>query len=164
MVDFVKKVNKNCAADLGGEQVLAATFGTPLGSLVNQVGFGAVGGLVGAAAGSAMQSRERKAAEKTDEADGVVKGEHTLANKIPPLACVIALTEQRLLVFKHGSVSGKPKELVASFDRSQVSGLEVEMGKLKGKLKIRFSDDSAVTLEVQKGSKPTSLASAYEAS
>jgi hypothetical protein len=162
MVDIVKRVNKNCAADLGGEQVLAATLGTPLGGFANQVAFGAVGGLIGSAAGSAMQSRERKAAEKTDEADGVVKGEHTLANKIPQLPCVLALTEQRLLIFKQGSVSGKPKELVASFDRSQISGLDVEVGKLKGKLKISFTDDSAATLEVLKGSKPTSLASAYE--
>jgi len=75
-----------------------------------------------------VRSRERKAAEKTDEADGVVQGDHTLANKIPQLACVVVLTEQRLLLFKHGTMSGKPKELVASFDRSQVSGMEVEVG------------------------------------
>lgn len=163
MANFAKKVEKNCAADLNGEQIIAATIAQPLGSFTKQVAFGAVGGLVGVAAGAALEKKKQKKAENADEAEGVDTGDDTLASELPKVAMLIAVTEKRLLFFEQSKMSGKPKGLVAAFDHSQVAGMEVEMGKLKGMLKVHFGDESAVTFEVLKASKPDKFIAAYEA-
>jgi len=154
MVDFAKKV-RNKAADmlLPGEQVLAACPVQPVGKFAKQVAFGAVGGLAGAAIGA----RVGKGDTATIEAG-------TAADLFPAGNVILAVTDQRVIAFEQGSVSGNPKKVGAEWQRSQVVSMSLEKKKLTFVAELIFADGSIATGEVIKGAKPEKFAAVLEPS
>ena len=155
MIDFVKKIHKHCADDLEpGEEVLAATFGQPPGAIRRQVAFGAIGGAVGAVAGEALANKRIKDSDQSVGNEGIVLD-------IPKGKAVLGLSAQRLLVFGHSAMSGRPKGLNASVPLDQVQSIEVDQGKLAGKMLITFADGTSVDFDIVKTSGPGPFADKF---
>ena len=139
MPDWTKKIRKSVGNDLGGEELLYATIIQPMGSMNRQVG-GQLGGL----AGAAIASKGKK--KKEGAIDGLGEG---LAAQIPAgKNLVIGITPTRMLVWNHGAMSGKPKDLALTIPVSDVTSLNIDKGKLSSQAVMRFSDNSAWGFEV----------------
>lgn len=151
MPDFVKKIKKTFPHELrSGEELIAATIGQPAGTFSRQ----ALGGIVGVLA--ARKMAERRTAD-LDGADAV-----GMAATIPPgLQLVIGLTDQRVLFFEQGIMSGNPKQLVASFPITDVHEMTLEKHKMTYSLVVRFVDNSARLVECVKMAKPQPLVDAF---
>ena len=154
MIDFTKKIHKHCAEDLEpGETVAASTFGQPPGAIRRQVAFGAIGGAVGAVAGEALANKRIEKSEQ-NAGEGIVL-------EIPAGKAVLALSDRRLMVFGHSALSGRPKGLNASIPLEQVASIEVDQGKLAGKMLITFVDDSSVDFDIVKTADPAGFAATF---
>lgn len=152
MPDFVKKVTKSCPHELrAGEELLAATIGQPAGTFSRQ----ALGGIVGLIAGKRTSDR------RTGDLDGA--SEYGRAAVVPGhLQLVVGLTDQRLLFFEQGVMSGNPKHLVAAFPLDEVHELTLEKHKMTFSLVVRFVDNSARLFECVKMAKPQLLVDEFE--
>lgn len=154
MIDFTKKIHKHCADDLEpGEEILASTFGQPPGAIRRQVAFGAIGGAVGAVVGEAVANKRIEDSEQNND--------QGITLEIPAGKAVLGLSPQRLLVFGHSALSGRPKGLNASIPLDQISSIEVDEGKLAGKMLITFVDDSSVDFDIVKTSGPGPFAAKF---
>lgn len=150
MVNMVKKVQKK-GADLllDGEEVRAASLVTVVGGLKKQAAFGAAGGLVGTAIGVAMG----------DTADEVAEG--TLASTFPlTKPSILAITNQRWVLFEQGAVSGGPKSVLGQWGLDQITGIAIEAGRIMCKIDITFVDGSVAQAEAVKAAKPQKLSEA----
>ncbi len=143
MLNPLKKVRKAIAADLHpGEEIVAATLVQPAGEIGRQIGRN-----VGGIAGGLMQGKGGKT--RMEALNGA--NETGIAATLPanqPLWLV--LTTQRVLVWNHNQLKGKPKELVAELRRDQIAGVEVEKLKTAYAMVVRFSDNSALDFDVPK--------------
>ncbi|MGI9610265.1 MAG: PH domain-containing protein [Acidimicrobiia bacterium] len=152
---MAKKIRKSCASDLlPGEDIVAGTFGQPLGAFKKQVAFGAVGGLIGSMAGEKLS--------KGDRAKNPVAIENSVASTIPEGKAVIGVTNQRLLFFGHSTMSGKPTDLKAAIPFNDVHRFDANHGKLKSEMTVTFADGSARAFEVVKAGKPGQFSEAME--
>jgi len=149
VVDWAKKIQKHSGSELHpGEQIEAGTFVQSSGSLGKQVGFG-VGGVVGAVAAHNMG----KGPEASEGGDGAT---------FPQTRMVLGLSTGRLMAFAHGSMSGKPKEMLTSVALSDVAGMTAEKNKISYTLTISFNDASHVSYEAMKMVKPAEFVAAFE--
>jgi hypothetical protein len=150
MPDFVKLIHKHRSQDLHpGEQVAAAVFVQPMGSMGASVAFGVAGAVGKAAADARRKKGEAEAAPDT------------IAARMPGGRLVLGISPQRLLVFEHGTMSGRPKELVAEFGWDQIAGIDLGEGKLSQQLTIRFADESEAVVQAMKLAKPQPFVDAY---
>jgi len=150
MVDMAKRIHKKGAEFLQpGEKILAATVIGAVGQFKKSVAFGAIGGLAGTAVSSAIKGEAEKA-ESGSMADSFPR--HRQA--------ILALSDQRWLLFEQGAMSGGPKSLSAQWPHDQITGIEVEKGKLTSKVGVVFVDGSTTQVEAVKGAKPERLSQA----
>lgn len=157
LIDFTKKVAKHCASDLqDGEQLQAAIFAQPAGMISRQIAWGAVGGVVGMAAGEALAKKRRAENPEADDRRG-------LAADIPVGKAVLAVTDRRFLVFGHSALSGNPKELKHALPIERVAEMVPNPKKLTVGLLIRFDDDSVLDVDAPKTSNPQALVDAFAA-
>ena len=146
MVDIAKKVNKKSELLEQGEAALAATTLMKKGQFNKSVAAGAIGGVVGHLAAARMNKGDQ------DVAGG------SMADEFPQMAqSILALTNQRWILFEQSVMSGGPKEIVGAWPHEAIVSIEVEKGKLMSKLTLTFSDGSAVALEAPKANKPAKL-------
>ena len=146
MVDIAKKVNKKSELLEQGENALAATTLMKKGQFKKSVAVGAIGGVVGHLAAARMNKGDQ------DVAGG------SMADGFPQMAqSILALTNQRWILFEQSAMSGGPKEIVGTWPHDAIVSVEVEKGKLMSKLTLTFSDGSAVGLEAPKANKPAKL-------
>ncbi len=153
MVDMVKKIHKK-SADLlePGEELSGACVIMGVGQFKKNVAFGAVGGLVGAAVGQAISGK----------ADEVAAG--SMADGFPNTKqAILALSNQRWVVFEQSAMSGSAKGVAASWPLDAIQSIDIEKGKLTSKLNIMFSDGSVAQAEAVKGAKPDKLVDAAAA-
>lgn len=149
MVDMVKRIKKKCPeAILPGEELLAASVVGSTGQFKKNVAFGAIGGLAGAAVGHAMSGKG------TDAAPGPMAGPFTVGKQ-----AILAVTDQRWILFEQGGMSGSPKEIQAQCSRADAV-LSIERGRLVSKLRMRFTDKSLIEMESVNGAKPGKLVDA----
>lgn len=154
MVNWTKKIGKSVGNDLGGEELKFATIVQPMGSMNRQVGF-QVAGVVGAVISS------RGAKQKVEAVDGLGEG---MAEAIPAgKNLVVGLTPTRMLVWEHGAMSGKPKDLVASISLRDVTSFDYEKGKLSSQVVVRFTDNSAWGFEVARLNNVDGFKESFEA-
>lgn len=158
VLDPVKKVRKAVAADLHpGEEIVAATLVQPAGEMSRQIGRG-VGGIAGGLVTGKSAKKRVAALAGADEAG--------IAASLPsgqPLW--LAVTPQRVLVWSHSQLKGKPKELQAELRRDQIAAVEVEKKKTVYAMVVRFDDNSALDFDVPKvGGDAPGFAKAFEAS
>ncbi|MCB0975197.1 MAG: hypothetical protein KDB86_11660 [Actinobacteria bacterium] len=152
LVDFTKKIHKHCKDDLEpGEQVVASTFGQPPGAIRQQVARG-FGGAVGVLASNALASN--RDSDDDNPGDGIMLN-------IPAGKAVLGLSDRRLLVFGHSSLSGRPKGLNASIPLDQITSLDAEMGKATGTLVITFVDGTTTSFDVAKTAGPGAFADKF---
>ncbi|MEO0494181.1 MAG: hypothetical protein AAF081_12260 [Actinomycetota bacterium] len=149
MVDMAKKVNKKSELMNPRETCIAATVVMQKGHFTKSVTAGAIGGVVGAAAAAAMNKGDKEVAEGT-MADGF----------LPQTDAILALTDQRWVVFSKSVMSGGPKELISSIDHAGITAVDNEKGKLMNELTLHFSDGSALRVEAPKANKPEELVEA----
>ena len=74
---------------------------------------------------------------------------------------VIGVTDQRVLFFEQGVMSGNPKELVATFPIADIHEISLEKHKMTYSLTIRFVDNSARMVECVKMAKPQTVVDAF---
>ncbi|MFN3218633.1 MAG: hypothetical protein ACE367_19230 [Acidimicrobiales bacterium] len=168
MDKFAKKIHANCADDLHpGEQVAAAAYVQPPGVLlptilitavplaIGAVFLGAIGGAIGAAIGFiAAQALASKLVSR-----GAGEG---MAAAVPGGNAVLAVTDRRLLVFGHNTMSGKPQGLQAQYTLDQVHSIAVTKGKMTGSLAVTFADGSTSSFDVAKTAKPEPFVAAFQ--
>lgn len=148
MADMVKRINKKCPeALLTGEELVAACIVSPPGQFKKSVAFGAVGGAVGAAIGLAVAGRSTS----TQAA--------TLASTFElNKQSILALSNQRWILFDQGSFSGSPKGIAGQWPKDEIIGLKVAEGKLTSHIELHFADGSVADVEAVRGSKPADFA------
>jgi hypothetical protein len=146
MADWGKKIQKACGSELGGESVVSGLFVQPSGAMASAVARG-VGGVVGS---MVAEARHKDASS----ADGT-------AASIPSKNLVLGLTSSRLVVCGHAAMSGKPKGVEMSFPLSDVSGIDVEPGKISSKLSLAFADGSTKVFDAPKMGKPEEFVAAF---
>jgi hypothetical protein len=140
MADWTKKTAKALRGDLQpGESVDAAVFVQPCGTMGSAVGKG-VGGLIGKAVAGRFAS----------DPDETLDSDRGIAAEVGEAPLVLALTSQRLLVMSYSSLSGKPKEVRASFDRADLAGVRTEKQKASHHLVAHFADGTAREYEAPK--------------
>ncbi len=153
LVNVVKKIDK-ARNELGidtNERVLAGCTTNPKGT-VSRMTAKQLGGVVGALVADRVA--------RVDDSDVATSG---LASAFVAGQNFLVLTDQRMLLVKMGAMTGKAKELVASWDRSDLADVIVEEGRLAYPMTIVFGDGSAVKVEGAKGSDPKSLVAALHA-
>ncbi len=143
MLNPVKKVRKTVGGDLHpGEEILAATLVQPAGEMGRQIGRG-----VGRIAGDLVTGKGAK--KRAAALDGA--NETGIAASLPAnVPLWLGVTPQRVLVWSHSQLKGKPKELQAELRRDQIAGVEVEKKKTVYAMVVRFSDNSALDFDVPK--------------
>lgn len=79
---------------------------------------------------------------------------------------VIGISAQRVLVFGHSKLSGRPQDLDVAFPLQEIDAVTTEKKKKKKKksstLDIRFSDGSVAQFEVVRPAKPGPLVEAFQ--
>ncbi|MEM9464250.1 MAG: hypothetical protein AAGA90_02700 [Actinomycetota bacterium] len=149
MVDIAKKVNKKPELLEAGESCAAATCILKAGQFNRSVAIGAIGGLAGAAVAAALNRGEEDAQEGT------------MADTFPRLhQAILALTDRGWIVFEQSAMSGGPKAVHTRLEHGDITGLELEKGKLMNRLTLTFRDGSDITMEAPKANKPQKLVDA----
>jgi hypothetical protein len=154
MADWTKKISKVAGDDLEpGETVIEGVFLQPSGTTGASVARG-VGGLVGSAIASKL---------KSDTSEALVS-DRGIAATMPAAATVLGLTDRRVLVYGHATLSGKPKELKLSIPRADLASVEVEKQKATYRFVLHFADGSASAYEAPRMSNdPEAFAAAVAA-
>ena len=149
MPDFLRKATKQtakvCEVD---EPPVAALFVRPrIGDETKRLG----------APGSAVSRR------KSDDAAGA--DEPATAEVLFEQNAVLVLTDRRLLVFGHGSLLGRVRELIGALDLRDVLEMDLDVppagSQQAATLQMAFADGSSVT--VTPGSRRNQFIAAYEA-
>ena len=150
MPDFLRKATRHtakvCHAD---EQPTAALFVRPrIGDETKRLG-------APASTVSRRQSSDPGSGEGPTTADALFEQN-----------AVLVLTDQRLLVFGHGSLLGRVRELIGALDLSDVVEMDLEVppagSQQPATLRMAFADGSTVALTP--GSRRKQFLAAYEAS
>ena len=148
LVNVKKKVEK-ARSKLGldpGEEILGGCTTNPTGQFSRLLAW-QLGGVIG----SLLAERGITQAP----ADG------GLAAQFPSGQSFVCLTDRRLIVTNVSTMTGSPKELLASYDKTDVVAIEVEKGLAAMPLNIAFADGSVVQVEGAKMSNPAGLAELY---
>ncbi len=135
-----------------GEEPLVALVAQPKGTTKGVAGTGALG----AAAGSAMGSKERRNAHEAAAAAQLV-----LASP-----CAIVLTPQRLLTVKIGApigmgLGGKVKEVLSSVPIAEVEGVDIKKIALRQNITLQVRGES-IELEANAAASGNELAAELE--
>lgn len=144
MPDFLKKAAKRTEAVCDGDEApLAALFCRPRsGDTTKRLG--APGGAI---------SKVGKLADGRDESASVFAQNS-----------VLVLTDQRLLVFGHGTYTGRVKDLIGEVDLTDIASMDLEAPPVgesgASSLKITFTDGEQ--LELTPGSRRRRFIEAFE--
>jgi hypothetical protein len=154
MVDWAKKITKNCQGDLDAdEQIEAGVFVQPAGAMGRSLG-SQLGGLGGLVAVTRNQEKKRDAMDiQTDTGLGLQLGSGRR---------VVGLTSRRVLIWGHSQLSGKPKGLEAAIPLDDLVSISHETGKLVTKMVFEFSDGSGAIMDAAKIGNPEAFIEAYE--
>ncbi len=154
MADWTKKITKAVGDDLeAGETLLSGIFLQPAGETTRAVSRG-----VGGALGSMIAKRRQ---DNADDGDGL-RSDEGLAAQFTDEPLVVGLTDRRVLVWGHSTMSGKPKGLKFTFPADQLTDLEIEKQKATYAVVMSFADGSGVVREAPRvGNKPTAFLDAF---
>lgn len=135
MPDFAKKAAKRVAAVAhDGETTRAALFVRPCTGDTAKA-LGAPGGVLSHVGRLADDVAVDPAAHEAGPATAFTHN------------AVLVLTDRRLLVFGHGSLTGRVKDLVAAFDLSEVAQMHLDTPEgAAATLELTFADDTTVRL------------------
>ncbi len=149
LVNVKKKIEKS-ADKLGlrpGETVIAGCTTNPSGTMKKMLAKELGGALASSLAGQV----------------GTANVDDGSASRFPSGQHFLVLTNERLFAAKVSAMTGKPKEIAAEWQRSEVDTIVVEDGKMAMPLTVVFTDGTAVQVEGAKGSDPAALGTAMAA-
>ncbi len=153
VVDWKKRIEKSSNSDLKqDEEVIIGLPLQPAGTMAMQLGLSGIGGFLGFLIGNKAKSKRQ--AETAKELTGK-------AAKFPKVNVVLALSNKRLLAYKQNNLSGKPEELLLSYDLAEVISLSTSAKKVSNSMKITFDDKSILDLDAIKGIKTDSFIQAF---
>lgn len=146
MANWEKKIKSGGGKDLHpGENLLGGVMLNPSGTTTKMVATG-VGGIVGAAIADKMRDGSGR-----DGGDGEeLVSDAGLAAQLPDERIWLGLTPTRLLVWGHSTLSGKPKGLKTTLQRSDLVRVELEKMKATYSATLRFADGTAKVYEAPK--------------
>lgn len=161
-VDLVKVLKKKVGdAFEPGEEILGAFNANPaksLGKISLSGGIGSEVGVPGVVA-SEMTERQlgtqaginvgmRSANKKQQKAQDAEGG---LAATFPTGALTLAVTDRRIAVLGRANPAARlPKSVVKSYERGQITGIEISKKKMMNDVTVSFSDGTVVQLEAAK--------------
>lgn len=155
MVDWKKRINKSSSVSLSAdEEIITALPLQPAGNMAMQLGLSGIGGFVGFLMGSKAKSKRQ--AQTVDQLTGK-------AAKFPQKNIVLAVSNKRLLAIKQNNMSGKPEDLLQSYNLSEVEAVTMGKKRVSNSMLITFDDKSIIDLDAVKGLKVESFISAFEA-
>ncbi len=154
MASWTKKIGKAAQGELEpGERIIEGVFLQPAGTTGRSVARG-VGGVVGQALASKVGGGT--ATELVTDAG--------VAATMPEAATVLGLTDRRLLVFGHSSLSGRPKGLKLTLPTADLVRVEVDKQKATYRFVMHFGDGTASIYEAPRTSNdPEAFAEAVDA-
>lgn len=151
MADWTKKISK-VAGDVlqPGEQLREGMFVQASGTTSHLMAR-SLGGIAGAAIAAKLRTKD----------DGSIDSTSGTAGAMPDGPIVLGLTDQRLLVFSHSKLSGKPKDLVHSLTKADLAAVDVQKGTATSKVTLVFADGTAKQYEAPRiGNDPDAFAAA----
>ncbi len=149
-MDVAKRLNAKADQLAPGEVVAVGALCAPTMTRSTATA-GVLFGVIGMAV--AQASERRKTAARAAEAPIRV------SSQFPAGHCYIGLTSidgrpNRLVIFEHGSVSGKAKDLVGTLSFDQVRSYDAKHRWTKSQIRLTFVDGSSYEFESPKGAKP----------
>lgn len=133
MAGWDKKIRKSVGGDLiADEELRAGVFVQPFGTTGNLMAK-ELGGLVGRALAG---SKGRKDQSETG-----------MASTLPDGRLVLGLTDHRLVVWGHSSLTGKPKGFKTSFPVADLAAVEIEKLRTVCAFVLHFADGSSKLFE-----------------
>lgn len=162
MPDWQARVTKERSHDLrAGEQVIAATYFQGRGSAVGQIMFGAVTGIVGGAIANRIALDQRNA-HLDRSREGFHRPEGSVAAAVPDDKGILAITDQRLIVFayKQGVFSTKILDTLVDIPLEHLVGWSYTPKKVASVLNLAFDDGSDTGIELPMANKPDRFADA----
>ena len=130
---WTKKINKACKNDFEpGEELIAGVFVQPMGT-TSKLMVKEVGDLVG-----------KLVVGSTDTEDNASQGH---ASALPDERLVLGLTDQRLMVWGHSQLSGKPKGFKMALPATEVASVQFEKLKTIYAFVLEFADGSSKLFE-----------------
>lgn len=75
--------------------------------------------------------------------------------------CVLVLSDQRLLAFAHGTLTGRVRELIGTIDLDQITAVALEEGEQTSTRCLTFSFADETTVTVTPGSRAKRFVSAF---
>ena len=149
MPNVAKRINKTGEL-LPGETALAGCFLSPLGTMRATASYGAVGAI----------KSESDAAKR--QAKRTLAEQESLAVAIPEAIGLIAVTEQRVVVFGAGRWVLGAKDLEASIPFDEIRRFDANHDRTNSQMRITFVDGSFRDFESVRGAKPKDFAAALE--
>ena len=86
----------------------------------------------------------------------------SMAARVTQNRIVVAITDHRVLVFAHGAISGRPKQLLAGFDHAELVDINLQPGKMINNVRLVFVDGSGIEIEVTRLNDPSGFRRAWE--
>jgi hypothetical protein len=153
MADWNKRISKAAKDELQpGEEIVAAVFLQPAGTMGQAVARGAGGAVAKAVI----------AGRGGDGGQTAVDG--AIAREFHDVATVLGLTQHRLLVFGYSSLTGKPKGFKHSLPAHALRSVSVEKQKATYRFQMAFEDGSSCLFEAPRlGNDPEAFAAIVNA-
>lgn len=115
-----------------GEEVKAAMTLQDKGAIAGAAITGGLGGLLGVLIGRKVIS-----GSKGDYSD---LKESKMSSSMPGGMSIIGITDRRVVVYDFDSIRGKAKNLIAEFEKKDITSMEFKKGKIAHTLVMTFSD------------------------
>jgi hypothetical protein len=153
MASWTKKISKVAPLE-PGERLVEGVLLQPSGTTGQMVAKG-VGGMIGKAVASKLGG---------GTATELVTDSGIAATMPTTKTTVLGLTDRRLLVFGHGSLSGKPKDLELAIPTDDLVSVDVEKQKATYRFVLHFADGTSSIYEAPRlANDPEAFAAAVAA-
>ncbi len=142
MPNFVKRIEKFADNKLhSGEQILATGFFQQKGSL-SAATTQSMLGLIGALLNHFKSKNEKQKKESTST---------PLTKKLPDGTLLMAITDKRILVYKHKELGAKIESLVAEYHKGDIIKVDLKSYLIMTVVTLHFKDGGSVKLEAVMG-------------
>lgn len=138
MPNFIKRVEKFTDNKLmDGEKVQLAVFLQQKGSLTQATAHSALG-LIGAILNIFHAKKNEQQKESTAS---------PLSKQLPQGTMVIAVTDKRVLVYKHKELGASIESFATEYRRGDIIKMEIKSWLIMSTITLHFKDGGSVTLE-----------------
>jgi hypothetical protein len=162
MPDWVKRIMKTRAADIGDETLIAATYVLGRGSTLGQITFGALSSVGGASMNAAALQKRGQVLHSAREGYDSPPG--SLGASLPDSKGILAVTDRSLIVFgyRQGVFTTSIEPPVARIGRDRLAGWSYSPNKMAPVVNFAFDDGSTNGFEIPFANNPEEFARRLE--